>query len=296
MEFIKNKNYIVVFTYGAFIQRHIKLSENLELMPLKPLYEQCLVNYLSTSCRDFNVKVEGENLKELYKQIKDTRPAIGIIITSDLDFDTPEDFENEMEDQIKKLKLIVSFISGDKIIEFGRIIKFDSETFFRMIPNFSRKRQKLFFSKEQEENFYDNAHKISTSNRYFMSLLHDANQETNPLFKLARYFGVLEAISNNYKQPGLGGSKDRIRFMIYNDKTKRNAIKTKSKGEDIELDPIEISYRFRNNFSHGGEPTYEKFNDLMPVEIWNLLSQNSNIIVNSLQSNCELQLMKELNK
>ena len=66
MEFIKNKNYIVVFTYGAFIQRHIKLSENLELMPLKPLYEQCLVNYLSTSCRDFNVKVEGENLKELY--------------------------------------------------------------------------------------------------------------------------------------------------------------------------------------------------------------------------------------
>ena len=296
MEFIKNKNYIVVFTYGAFIQRHIKLSENLELMPLKPLYEQCQVNYLSTSCRDFNVKVEWENLKELYKQIKDTRPAIGIIITSDLDFDTPEDFENEMEDQIKKLKLIVSFISGDKIIEFGRIIKFDSETFFRMIPNFSRKRQKLFFSKEQEENFYDNAHKISTSNRYFMSLLHDANQETNPLFKLARYFGVLEAISNNYKQPGLGGSKDRIRFMIYNDKTKRNAIKTKSKGEDIELDPIEISYRFRNNFSHGGEPTYEKFNDLMPVEIWNLLSQNSNIIVNSLQSNCELQLMKELNK
>ena len=296
MEFIKNKNYIVIFTYGAFIQRHIKLSENLELMPLKPVYEQCLVNYLSTSCKDFNVNVEEKNLKELYEQIKDTRPATAIIITSNLDFDTPEDFENEMEDQIKKLKLIVSFISGDSITEFGRIIKIESETFFRMIPIFSRKRQKLFFSKEQEVSFYENAHKISTSNRFFMSLLHDANHETNPLFKLARYFGVLEAISNGYKQPDHKGSKDRIRFMIYNDKTKRNTIKTKSKGEDIELDPIEISYRFRNNFSHGGEPNYDKFNDLMPIEIWNLLSQNSNIIVNSLQSNCELQLMKELNK
>lgn len=296
MEFIKKKNYIVVFTYGAFIQRHIKLSDNLELLPLKPVYEQCLVNYISSSCKDFKVKIEEENLKELYGQIKDTRPTTAIVITSDFNFDTPEDFENKVEDEIKKLKLIISFISGDSITDFGRIIKIDSDTFFRMIPIFSRKRQKLFFSKEEEESFYENAHKISTSNRYFMSLLHDANHETNSLFKLARYFGVLEAISNAYKQPDHKGSKDQIRFMIYNDKTLRNKIKTKSKGVDIELDSIEIAYRFRNNFSHGGEPTFDKFQDLMPIEIWNLLSGNSNILINSLQSNCELQLMKELNK
>ena len=296
MEFTKNKNYVVVLTYGAFIQRHIKLSENLEILPLKPLYEQCLVNYLSTSCKDFNVKVGEENLKELFKQIKDTRPVTAIIITNNLNIKSAENFEKEVEDEIKKLKLIISFISGDSIIEFGRILKIKEETFFRMIPIFSRKRQKLFFTKDEEKSFFENAHRISVSNRYYMSLLHDANHESNPKFQLARYFAVLEAISNNYKKENHKGSKDQIRFMIYNNESKRNSIHVKIKDKSIELDPIEISFRFRNNFLHGGEPTYEKFEDLMPIEIWKSLNNRSNQVLNSLQNYCEIQLMKELNK
>lgn len=296
MEFIKRNNYLVVLTYGAFIQSHIKINENLELLPLKPVYEQCLVNYMSTTCSDFKVKVDENNLKQLYNQIKDSRPTTAIVVTSDDSFDSVESFEKEMEEEVKKLKLITSFISGDSITEFGRIIKFDSQTYFRMIPLFSRKRQKLFFSKEEETNFYETAHKVSTSNRYFMSLLHDANHELNPLFRLARYFGVLEAISNNYKQPDHRGSKDQIRFMLYNDKTKKNTLITNHNGKNLELDPVEISYRFRNNFSHGGEPGYDKFYDLMPNEIWSTLNQDSNILINSLQGNCELQLMREINK
>lgn len=296
MEFIKRKNYLVILTYGAFIQKHIQVSENLELLPLKPVYEECLVNYVATTCNDFKIGVEKNNLEQLYEQVKNSRPTTAIVISNEETYSSVENLEEQLEEDVKKLKLILSFISGDSLTEFGRIVKLETQTYFRMIPFFSRKRQKLYFSKEEEESFYATALEISTSNRFFMSLLHDANHELNTLFRIARYFGVLEAISNRYQQSDHKGSKDRIRFMLYNDKSKRNTIKTNLNGKDVELDPIEISYRFRNNYFHGGEPTYDKFEDLMPSEIFESLKKESNILINSLQGHCELQLMKEINK
>ena len=263
---------------------------------MKPVYEECLVNYVSVTCKDFQISVDNQNLKELHNQTKDTRPVSALIVTSELIFGEPGELEESFEKRIYKLKLITSFISGDPLIEFARLIKNDDKTFFRMIPWQSRKRQKLFFSKEEATSFFETASKISLNQEYYLSLLYDANHERNPLFRIARYFGVLEAISNSYKQPEHKGSKDQIRYMLYDDKSKRNTIKGQMGAVKYHLDPIEIAYRFRNKFFHGGEPVYEYFEDLMPQEIWNELHKNSNTVINSLQSHCEIQLMKEINK
>ncbi|MCB9805048.1 hypothetical protein H6769_05515 [Candidatus Peribacteria bacterium] len=296
MNHITSKSYIATLCYGAFIQQEINLGNGMFLLPMLPVYEECLVNYVAVTCGDFHINVEYENLRQLHGQIKDSRPVTALIVTSELEFINLETLEKQSDSRIYKLKLITSFISGDPIIEFARIIKNGENTFFKMIPFQSRKRQKLFFSKEESESFYKTAALISTNQEYFLSLLHDANHENNLHFKVARYFGVLEALSNKYKQPDLKGSKDRIRHMLFNDITRRNVMNGQIGDVKYSLDPIEISYRFRNNYSHGGEPTYEKFKELMAIEIWEELSKEKNLIINSLQSYCELQLMKEINQ
>tara|TARA_R110000868_G_C10750824_1_gene753154 strand:+ start:62 stop:961 length:900 start_codon:yes stop_codon:yes gene_type:complete len=296
MEHLHSNSYVVSLCYGAFLQKEVNFGNGLYLLPMKPVYEECLVNYVSVTCKDFQISVDNQNLKELHNQTKDTRPVSALIVTSELIFGEPGELEESFEKRIYKLKLITSFISGDPLIEFARLIKNDDKTFFRMIPWQSRKRQKLFFSKEEATSFFETASKISLNQEYYLSLLYDANHERNPLFRIARYFGVLEAISNSYKQPEHKGSKDQIRYMLYDDKSKRNTIKGQMGAVKYHLDPIEIAYRFRNKFFHGGEPVYEYFEDLMPQEIWNELHKNSNTVINSLQSHCEIQLMKEINK
>lgn len=296
MEHLNNKSYIVSLCYGAYLQQNLKIGNELYLLPMRPVYEECLVNYVAVTCEDFQITVDIQNLKELHNQIKDTRPVSALIATSELIFRKPEELEEYVEKNIQKLKLITSFISGDALIEFARLIKNDDNTYFRMIPWQSRKRQKLFFSKEEEKSFFDLASKISLNQEYFLSLLYDANHERNPLFRIARYFGVLEAISNSYKQSDHKGSKDQIRYMLYDDKSKRNTLDGQMGEVKYQLDPIEIAYRFRNKFFHGGEPVYEYFQDIMSIDIWNDLQKNSNIVINSLQSYCEIQLMKEINK
>lgn len=263
---------------------------------MKPVYEECLVNYVSVTCKDFQINVDNQNLKELYNQIKDTRPVLALVATSEIKFSKPERLEEFVEKNIYKLKLITSFISGDPMIEFARLIKSDDNTFFRMIPWQSRKRQKLFFSKDEAKSFFETASKISLNQEYYLSLLYDANHERNPLFKIARYFGVLEALSNSYKQHDHKGCKDQIRYMLYEDKSKRNTINGQMGETNYKLDPIEIAYRFRNKFFHGGELVYEYFQDLMSIDIWKELQKNTNTLIDSLQSLCEIQLMKEINK
>lgn len=296
MNHITSKSYVASLCYGAFIQQEINLGNGMFLLPMRPVYEECLVNYVSVTCGDFKIKVEHENLRQLNGQIKDSRPVTALIVTTELEFINPETLETQFDSSIYKLKLITSFISGDPLIEFARIIKNRESTFFRMIPFQSRKRQKLFFSKEESESFYKTAALISTNQEYFLSLLHDANNENNLHFRVAHYFGVLEALSNKYKQPNHKGSKDNIRYMLFNDINSRNVMNWQIGGINYSLDPIEISCRFRNNYYHGGEPTYEKFKELMTIEIWEELSKEKNLIINSLQSYCELQLMKEINQ
>ena len=295
MNQITSKSYVASLCYGAFIQQEINLGNGMFLLPMRPVYEECLVNYVAITCGDFQVKVEHENLRQLHGQIKDTRPVTALIVTSELEFISPESMETQLDSSIYKLKLITSFISGNPLIEFARIIKNEESTFFRMIPFQSRKRQKLFFSKEESESFYKTAALISTNQEYFLSLLYDANHENNLHFRVARYFGVLEALSNKYKQSNHEGSKDSIRYMLFNDINRRNVLNGQIGDINYSLDPIEISYRFRNNYSHGGEPTYDKFKKLMTIEIWNELSKEKNFLINSLQSFCEVQLMKEIN-
>lgn len=295
MNQITSKSYVASLCYGAFIQQEINLGNGMFLLPMRPVYEECLVNYVAVTCGDFQVKVEHENLKQLNGQIKDSRPVTALIVTSELEFISPESMETQLDSSIYKLKLITSFISGDPLIEFARIIKNGESTFFRMIPFQSRKRQKLFFSKEESESFYRTAALISTNQEYFLSLLHDANHENNLHFRVARYFGVLEALSNKYKLSDHKGSKDHIRYMLFNDINRRNVMNGQIGDINYSLDPIEISCRFRNNYSHGGEPTYDKFKELMTIEIWNELSKEKNFLINSLQSYCEVQLMKEIN-
>lgn len=296
MNHITSKSYVASLCYGAFIQQEINLGNGMFLLPMQPVYEECLVNYVAVTCGDFQIKVEHENLRQLHGQIKDSRPVTALIVTTELEFINPETLETQFDSSIYKLKLITSFISGDPLIEFARIIKNRESTFFRMIPFQSRKRQKLFFSKVESESFYKTAALISTNQEYFLSLLHDANNENNLHFRVARYFGVLEALSNKYKQPNHKGSKDNIRYMLFNDISSRNVMNWQIGDINYSLDPIEISCRFRNNYSHGGEPTYEKFKELMTIEIWEELSKEKNLIINSLQSYCELQLMKEINQ
>lgn len=295
MEYLNSNSYVVSLCYGAFLQQEVNFGDGLYLLPMKPVYEECLVNYVSVTCKDFQISVDNQNLKELNNQIKDTRPVLALIATSELIFRKPGELEESVEKSIYKLKLITSFISGDPLIEFARLLKNDDTTYFRMIPWQGRKRQKLFFSKEEAKSFFETASKISLNQEYYLSLLYDANHEQNPLFRIARYFGVLEAISNSYKQPDHKGSKDQIRHMLYDDKSKRNTIKGQMREAKYQLDPIEIAYRFRNKFFHGGEPVYEYFQDLMSKEIWNELQNNSNTVINSLQCHCEIQLMKEIN-
>lgn len=296
MNHITSKSYVASLCYGAFIQQEINLGNGMFLLPMRPVYEECLVNYVAVTCGDFQIKVEHENLRQLHGQIKDSRPVTALIVTAELEFINPETLETQFDSSIYKLKLITSFICGDPLIEFARIIKNRESTFFRMIPFQSRKRQKLFFSKEESESFYKTAALMSTNQEYFLSLLHDANNENNLHFRVARYFGVLEALSNKYKKPNHKGSKDNIRYMLFNDISSRNVINWQIGDINYSLDPIEISYRFRNNYSHGGEPTYEKFKELMTIEIWEELSKEKNLIINYLQSYCELQLMKEINQ
>jgi hypothetical protein len=295
MNQITSKSYVASLCYVAFIQQEINLGNGMFLLPMRPVYEECLVNYVAITCGDFQVKVEHENLRQLHGQIKDSRPVTALIVTSELEFISPESMETQLDSSIYKLKLITSFLSGDPLIEFARIIKNEESTFFRMIPFQSRKRQKLFFSKEESESFYKTAALISTNQEYFLSLLYDANHENNLHFRVARYFGVLEALSNKYKQSNHEGSKDSIRYMLFNDINRRNVLNGQIGDINYSLDPIEISYRFRNNYSHGGEPTYDKFKKLMTIEIWNELSKEKNFLINSLQSFCEVQLMKEIN-
>lgn len=296
MEHLHSKSYVVSLCYGAFLQEEVNFGDGLYMLPMKPVYEECLVNYVSVSCKDFQINLDNQNLKELHNQIKDTRPVSALIATSELIFDQPEKLEETVEKRIYKLKLITSFISGDSLIEFARLIKNDDKTYFRMIPWQSRKRQKLFFSKEEAKSFFQTASEISLNQEYYMSLLYHANHERYPLFRIARYFGVLEAISNSYKQPDHKGSKDQIRHMLYDDKSKRNTINGQIGEVKYQLDPIEIAYRFRNKFFHGGEPVYEYFQDLISKEVWGELHKNSNTVINSLESHCEIQLMKEINK
>lgn len=262
---------------------------------MKPLYEQSMVNYVSVTSNDFKIKAEKKNIEELHSQVKDSRPVVAIITSTNEKIENPDEFEKLVESNIEKSKLCISYISGDSCTEFARLIKLNDSTYFRMIKFYSRKRQKLFFSEDDAKTFFTNAMNISEKKSFYLSLMFDANRELNPHFRLARYFGVLETLSSKLKKDDFKGSKDCIRFMLYGDKDKRNPLTLKSEdGIEHQLDPIEIAYVFRNNFYHGSEPKYKKFKNLIDSKLFGTLDSLSNPILNSLQSSCELHLMREI--
>lgn len=295
---IKHQPSVHRLYFGSFIQEPLELSENLYAIPLKELGFADELEYCSVYLDQFfNTFPDVGYLQKEKERLDKSKPVIALIFHT-APCESPEQAEQAATSMLELGEQLLSWISGDHLKPFSVVTSLEKvgDTFIRFIPPHSRRRVRLGFGNSQAD-IQRTAKKILSAAEedehfaFALSLLSDATHEPNPKFKLARLFNVLEALAYALKGDGIG-SRRAVKKMMGLEEGAMASVNVD--GQTVRYDRIEIAGRLRDKLFHG--VPFSR-NDLIEEArpAFDLLSQNPDQMINSLQQDCELQIARWAN-
>lgn len=296
MLILKHKPSVHKLCYGAFIQETIKLKESVYAVPLKALgysdESEYTASYVIEICGG---NVEKVQLEELKKQGINALPVIALVVQLKEE-SSPGAMEKYAESELEIPEKIAGWVAGEKLTPFSYITCKSDLNYFRVLPPNSRQRQRLGFGNVGSDytNQIQRMVECAQTDEHFLfalSLYRDALSESNQVFKIARFFSVLESLAYKIKSQGCPSRKAVKELLGLTDGA---MVCYSIAGKEYKFDRIEISGRLRDKLFHG-VPFRENDLNLASKHVFELLENQPETIANSLRDDCELQFSRWAN-
>ena len=212
------------------------------------------------------------------------------------DADSPDGAARQVDGRLETARQILSWATGNEVEPFARIFALGDETYFQILPPQSGRRFRLGFGNTGSDfsRMLTRIWELQQDHEQFafaLSLLHDANREGNPLFKIAKLFNCLEALAHKLKSKGRG-SRAAIRLML--DVLRGAMTEIEMDGTKHRFDVIEFAGLIRDRVFHG-KPHEEKDSKGVPGSTYELLAHAPDRVVSSLLVHCELEIARWAN-
>ncbi len=282
---------------GAFIQEPLRLTDLLYAVPLSPIGFGAQAHFTAQYTTELTGdQVDQCGLHNLLSQGARALPVVALVNFSDDNTD-PEVLENAANSALNLGRRIISWASGDEISPFGVVTLTSDRSFFRLLAPHSNLRQRLGFG-NTGQNFDSQISRIYDTARndhhfdFALSLLHDAATELNPLFRIARYYNVLECLAAKLKASFNGHSRKAVKALIGLEEPSLSEVVIQ--GEKFRYDPVEIAGRLRDKLFHGVQFREDHLNDASRG-VFRLLEISPNTIADSMKSYCEIEIARWAN-
>lgn len=282
-KYLNQDNYSGVLVYGPHLDETIEIFGKILLIPLKSLYQNNYIEYLKDFFVTFDYKYADYNIDTFIKDYSDNIPVCYIIIKSEDSNCEISEFDKHYQGLIDNAKLFLSLISGQSAIEFFKVAKIHGKIFYKTELTQFNKVHRLWLSNEEKSNFISNTEKTIENQRFSISLFHDANKEVNLIYKIARYFMVLESItgSNNESRKHIKAffESNDYSWLMYH----TNNIENYSQN----IDTIEIAGIIRAKLFHGVRLKYEYFKKDISVEDFEIIMNSPEHLSRHMRDLCE---------
>jgi hypothetical protein len=294
MSILKHKPSVHKLCYGAFIQETIQLKDNVYAVPLKAVgfsdESEYAAKYVVDICGG---GVEHSKLDVLKKQGENALPVIVLVVQLQEE-DTPENMEKFAETELRIPEKVTGWAAGEELKAFAYITCLVEQHYFRVVPPQSRRRQRLGFGNTGSDYSTQIQRMVECAQNdehflFALGLYKDALNESNPVFKIARFFSVLESLA--YKIKSQGSRKGVKELLGLNDGA---MVCYNIAGVEYKFDRIEISGRLRDKLFHG-IPFKEKDLNKASKHVFELLEKQPDTIANSLRDDCELEFARWAN-
>lgn len=281
---------------GAFLQEMLPLGEHVTAVPLKPLGFDLEAHYAATYAREVvGAEVDEPALEQLKRQGTNSIPIIAIVVRNRIDAPA-EEMERVAGPFMERARMLVAWLSGELPKPFALITASEKQTFFRMIPYQSRRRQRLGFGNTGTDirgQLFRIAKLAETDERFAfaLSMFHDALRELNPPFRAARLFSCLESLAYRVKDDK--GSRQRVRKLLGLEAGA--TVRIGSGAESYEYDRVEIAGRIRDKLFHGVPFEPEKHLNVSGAKAYRYLLEHPRELGDMLLADCELEFARWAN-
>lgn len=282
--YLKAENYFGLLVYGPSIDEIIEIYNNTILVPLKSLYHNHYIDYIKDFFETFKYKYAVSNIETFDKDYSDNIPVCYILYKSNESQSNILNFEKKCSVHLEKAKLFLSLISGQSPVEFFKVVKMNGKIMYKTELVQYNRLHRLWISLEEKLSFINNAEKIIDNQNFSLSLFHDANKETNHIYKCARYFMVLESITKSNHE-----SRKHVKSFF----AKNNYSPTLNHNNSVRnynlsnIDAIEIAGIMRAKLFHGAALKYDYFKRIISVQDYNYLISNPEELSKHMRDLCE---------
>lgn len=286
LTYLNHDNYFGVLVYGTHIQEMVEIYSNTLLIPLPKLYHNDFVDYVKNFGANFNFKFSDVNIETFNKDYSDNIPVAFILHKISKAESDNKTFESKYYPEVEKAKLYLAMHSGQSSYDFFKVIKNNNRIFYKTELLQFNELFRLWISEEEKTEFKLSTENIITNQRFSITLFQDANRELNNVYKIARYFLVLESIVGSQAE-----SRREIRnfFAINNYSTFydfRNEL-----GQNFQIDFVELAGIIRAKLFHGVELKYKYFKKLFKTEDdYIFFIKNTGYFPKYLRDMCEVAL------
>ena len=286
-EYLNHNNYFGVLVYGTYIQEITEIYSNTLLIPLSKLYHNDFVNYIKSFGKTFNFKFSIENLEIFNNDYKDNIPVTFILHKINSPESSNKIFEVSNYAEIDKAKLYLAMHSGQSSYDFFKIIRNNQKIFYKTELLQFNELQRIWVSEEEKNEFRLRTENVITNQKFSITLFQDANREYNNIYKIARYFLVLESIVGSQAE-----SRKAIRnfFLINNYSINYNF--QNQLGQNIQIDFVELAGIIRAKLFHGVELKYKYFKKVFKTESdYDFFIEDNTYFHKYMRDMCEVALM-----
>jgi hypothetical protein len=278
---------------GAYLQGPIQLGERVTFIPLKPFGFEAPARLLAAYAADCGAEVDSPGLTSLIEQGSQANPSVSIIVPV-IHWETPEEAELSVADNIEKYRELLSWATGNDVNPIGCVTlgPDENQSFFRAIPSETIRRRRLGFG-NTDSDFDSSLESILQMSEgdehvaFALSMLHDANKEKNVRFKIARYYTCLESLT--YKIRKGQGSRDAVRQLLGIEKGQTGQMKTSER--TYNYDVVLGAGILRDMLFHGVPVDFSKARD-HEKDTFELLLDNPEVISSDLQNRVELEIAR----
>lgn len=285
-KYLNHKNYFGVLVYGTHIQEITEIYSNTLLIPLIKFYHNDFLDYINIFGKTFNFKFSINNLETFNKDYKDNIPVTFILHKVSCPEINNKIFEIINYSEIEKAKLYLAMHSGQSSYDFFKVIRNNQKIFYKTELLQFNELYRLWVSEEEKNEFRLSTEKVITNQRFSITLFQDANREFDNIYKIARYFLVLESIVGSQAE-----SRKTIRnFFALNNYSVFYNFQNRF-GENIQIDFIELAGIIRAKLFHGVELKYKYFTKVFKTEDdYNFFIQNTGSFPKHMRDMCETAL------
>ncbi len=281
--YLEKDNYYGTLVFGAYIQEVVEIFENTLLIPLEPLYHNHFIDYIKDFAAKYNYKIGEQNLETFNKDYSDNIPVCYILCKSDISNLNLSTIDEKYADQINKAKLFLSLISGQTPIEFFNIVKINKKIWYKTQLVQYNKVTRLWINEKEKKDYIKNAEIIVEKYSFSLGLFQDAHRESNPLYRIARYFMVLESMTGSSDQ-----SRKHIKAFFEKNNYSTEVIHYDANNNyTLKIDAIMVGGIIRAQLFHGASLKYNYFKKIISKEDYDYIIRYPESLSKAMRDLCE---------